>query len=201
MSVDPVTLPSLDWRQELPTLATGLVCLREPIPTDLGSLHELLARPDASRFGLDEPTRSNVQSLIARAPSDRAAGRAVTYTIELAATGETAGLFQVRGMDPAFEIAEWECTLAPSARGTGAFLEAARLVGSLVFDTIGANRLEARVLAQNGRACGALRKLGAVHEGILRRSLRRNGQYLDQSLWSLLRDDWGGAVPSRARVH
>jgi len=195
-----MTIASIDWRHELPTLSTRMVSLREPTAADLGPLGDLLSGPDASRFGLNEPTRIGVQALIARASSDRAAGRAFTYVVELAASGETVGLFQVRSMDPTFEIAECECTMAPRVRGTGAFLEAARLVGALAFGPIGANRLEARVTAQNGRACGALRKLGAVQEGILRRSVRRGGRYQDQSLWSILRDDWGSrpaAMPSR----
>ena len=113
------------------------------------------------------------------------------------------GLVQVRALDPAFETAEWECTLAPSARGTGVFIETARLVcGRSRSSTIGAHRLEARVQLQNGRANGALRKLGAVQEGILRRSARRRGEYVDQVLWSLLKDDWGDHwVATSPRVH
>ena len=55
---------------------------------------------------------------------------------------------------------------------------------------MGAHRLEARAALQNGRANGALRKLGAVQEGILRRSVRRGEDYVDQVLWSLLKEDW-----------
>ena len=91
--------------------------------------------------------------------------------------------------------------LVPSARGTGVFVEAARLVGSFVFGSLGTHRLEARVLLQNGRANGALRKLGAVQEGVLRRSVRRAGEYHDQVLWSLLKEDWAHKTPSTARVH
>jgi RimJ/RimL family protein N-acetyltransferase len=29
-----------------------------------------------------------------------------------------------------------------------------------------------------------------VQEGVLRRSLLRNGVYLDQVLWTILRDEW-----------
>ena len=109
---------------------------------------------------------------------------------------------QVRQLDPASKRAEWECTLAPSSRGSGIFLEAARLVGSFAFGTLGAHRLEARVLLQNGRANGALRKLGAVQEGVLRRSVRRGGEYVDQVLWSMLKEDWGDHWVSTApRVH
>jgi RimJ/RimL family protein N-acetyltransferase len=59
-----------------------------------------------------------------------------------------------------------------------------------VFDTIGATRLEARAATANGRGNGALRKIGAVQEGVLRRSFRRHGQYHDQVLWGILADDW-----------
>jgi RimJ/RimL family protein N-acetyltransferase len=51
------------------------------------------------------------------------------------------------------------------------------------------HRLEARAAVQNGRGNGALRKLGALQEGILRRSFLRNGQYLDQVLWTILDSD------------
>ena len=144
----------------------------------------------------------SVQELIERAARERAAGLSFTYAIVLTAARAIVGLAQVRQLDPTFEAAEWEVTLAPSARGTGIFLEAARLIGSFTFGTIGTHRLEARVLLQNGRANGAMRKLGAVEEGVLRRSVRRGGTYLDQVLWSLLKEDWGAHWVSTApRVH
>jgi RimJ/RimL family protein N-acetyltransferase len=145
---------------------------------------------------------STTQFLIDRAARERAAGLAVTYAITLTASRTLVGLVQVRQLDPAFEAAEWECTVVPSARGTGIFLEAARLAGSFAFGTIGVHRLEARVLLQNGRGNGALRKLGAVQEGVLRRSVRRSGEYFDQVMWSLLKEDWGEHWVSTApRVH
>ena len=58
------------------------------------------------------------------------------------------------------------------------------------FDVIGAHRLEARAAVANGRGNGALRKVGAVQEGVLRKSFLRNGEYLDQTLWTILNDDW-----------
>ena len=50
--------------------------------------------------------------------------------------------------------------------------------------------IEARAAVQNGRGNGALRKIGAVQEGILRKSFLRNGKHLDQALWAILDDDW-----------
>jgi RimJ/RimL family protein N-acetyltransferase len=43
---------------------------------------------------------------------------------------------------------------------------------------------------RNGRGNGALRKVGALQEGVLRRSFYRNGEHLDLVLWSILREHW-----------
>ena len=43
---------------------------------------------------------------------------------------------------------------------------------------------------ENGCGNGALKKIGAVQEGILRKSFLRGGKYLDQALWAILDQDW-----------
>ena len=164
----------------------------------------LLSAADATRFGMDDQnTELAVQRLIERAARDRAAGLSFTYVdhhwrdARRRRPHPGAAARSARS-----KSAEWECTLAPSARGTGVFFEAVRLVGSFAFGSVGARRLETRVLLQNGRGNTALRKLGAVQEGILRRSVRRNGEYVDQVLWSLLKEDWGDHwVSTGPRVH
>ena len=191
------------WRRELPTLTARQVALREPTLDDLGALINLLSVEDAARFGIEETIDEvAVQLFVERAMRDRESGAAFTYVVQHGSVQGVAGLVQVRALDPAFETADWECTLAPSARGSGVFIETARLVCGFAFNTIGAHRLEARVHLQNGRANGALRKLGAVQEGVLRRSARRRGEYVDQVLWSVLKDDWSDQwVATSPRVH
>jgi RimJ/RimL family protein N-acetyltransferase len=203
MPGEPAVIGLATWRNELPPLNGRVVTLREPVSQDLGPLVDLLSVGDATHFGLDEPVSEvAVLEMIERFARERASGLAVTYAITLVSSRAIVGLVQVRQLDPSFEAAEWECTIAPASRGGGIFLEAARLVGSFVFGTLGTHRLEARVLLQHGRANGALRKLGAVQEGVLRRSVRRDGLFFDQVLWSLLRDDWGDHwVPIGPRVH
>jgi RimJ/RimL family protein N-acetyltransferase len=191
------------WRGALPTLSGRIVTLREPGPQDLGPLVDLLSLGDATRFGLEDPVSDvAVQELIERVVRDRSNGVAATWLITLSNARTIVGMLQVRQLDPSFEAAEWECTIAPSSRGSGVFIEAARLAGSFAFETLTTHRLEARVLLQNGRGNGALRKLGAVQEGILRRSVRYAGDYFDQVLWSVLKEDWGEHWVSTApRVH
>jgi RimJ/RimL family protein N-acetyltransferase len=203
MPGESTSLGATAFRNQLPSLSGRVVALREPASQDAGAVVGLLSLGDATRFGLDEPVSEiDVHELIERFTRERAGGFAFTYVIILSASRSIVGLMQVRQLDAAFETAEWECTVDPSSRGRGVFLEAARLVGSFVFGANGTHRREARVLLQNGRAHGALRKLGAVQEGVLRRSVRRDGEYFDQVLWSLLKEDWGEYwVSTEPRVH
>lgn len=191
-----------DWRLELPTMRTGLVSLRESCAADLGPLVALLSDVDASRFGIGDSLHDGVEALLERVARERAAGSSFTYVIASGTTREIVGLAQVRRIDPAFEAGEWEMTLAPSARGTGAFVDAARLIASFAFESVGASRLESRVIVQNGRANGACRKLGAAQEGVLRRSVRRGEHYLDQALWTVSKQDWDDHwISTASRVH
>lgn len=202
MSTDRTAIAVASWRNELPTLTGRSVVLREPAAADLSALVDLLAVADACRFGLEAHDSAAVRQLIDRASRDRTNGVAFSYAIASSSSHAVVGLLQVRQLDPLFEAAEWECTIAPSARGTGVFIEAMRLAASFAFASVGTHRLEIRVPLQNGRASGALRKLGAVQEGILRKSLRRGSEYFDQVLWALLKEDWrhDGAATS-PRVH
>ncbi len=190
MSTDRTAIAVASWRNELPTLTGRSVVLREPAAADLSALVDLLAVADACRFGLEAHDSAAVRQLIDRASRDRTNGVAFSYAIASSSSHAVVGLLQVRQLDPLFEAAEWECTIAPSARGTGVFIEAMRLAASFAFASVGTHRLEIRVPLQNGRASGALRKLGAVQEGILRKSLRRGSEYFDQVLWALLKEDW-----------
>jgi len=90
----------------------------------------------------------------------------------------------------AADTAEWGFALGSPYWGTGLFLDGARLVVDFAFTAMGVRRLEARACVENGRGTGALRKVGAVQEGILCQSFERHGTRLDQGSWTILRDDW-----------
>ena len=60
------------------------------------------------------------------------------------------------------------------------------MIVDFAVDVIGTHRLEARAAVANGRGNGALRKIGAVQEGILRRSFQRHGVNHDQVLWGIV---------------
>ena len=112
------------------------------------------------------------------------------FAVTLKGFDTAIGIFQVRDLRSGLETAEWGFAIGSAFWGTGVFEDAAKLVLEFAFDTVGVRRLEARAAVQNGRCNGALRKLGAVQEGVLRRSFLKDGEYLDQALWTILHDEW-----------
>ena len=80
--------------------------------------------------------------------------------------------------------------VATEFRGSGLFQEAARALLDSLFGSLGVHRVEVRVDVRNARANGALRKLGAAQEGVLRHAEHRDGAYRDHVLWALVAGDW-----------
>jgi RimJ/RimL family protein N-acetyltransferase len=180
-----------DWRKGLPVLAGGGVTLRELRIADAPALLELLTADEVAQFISPPPTSiDGFERFISWAQQEQLAGRYVCFAVVPEGMTTAVGIFQVRQLDPQFGTAEWGFALGRLFWGTGLFIAAARLTVDFAFETIGVYRLEARAAVGNGRGNGALAKIGAVKEGLLRRSFLRHGQYHDQALWSMVRDDW-----------
>lgn len=190
---------SSDWRAALPVLCGSKVSLRELRLSDASSLLAMLTTEGVARFISPPPTTvEGFERFIAWTHRERAAGRYICFAVVPHGYDTAIGLVQVRQLDPSFETAEWGFAIGSAFWGTGVFLDGAQLVVDFVFDTIGVHRLEARASVFNGRGNGALRKLGAIPEGILRKSFLRNGQYHDQVFWSIISEDCGRPGPSGA---
>jgi RimJ/RimL family protein N-acetyltransferase len=181
------------------------VTLREVELGDASSLLAMLSSEEASRFISPPPTTvAGFERFITWAQAQRKQGEYVCFAVVPHGTSIAIGLFQVRRLEANFSSAEWGFAIGSAYWGTGIFPDAARLTVDFAVTTLGTHRLEARAAVANGRGNGALHKMGAVREGILRRSFLRNGQYLDQVLWSILASDWREAKPTgepRTRLH
>ena len=192
-----------DWRMSLPVLTGSMVTLRELQLGDATSLLSMLSTSDVSRFISPPPTTvEGFERFIAWTQRERAAGNYACFAVVPHGTDTAIGIFQVRQLEPGFGTAEWGFALGSAYWGTGMFVDGARLVIDFAFETIRTHRLEARAAIMNGRGNGALRKIGAMQEGILRKSFLRNGEYLDQALWTILDEDWRAQrIIWGARIH
>jgi RimJ/RimL family protein N-acetyltransferase len=180
-----------DWQQALPVLAGSKVTLRELRLSDAPSLLTMLSTEEVARFISPPPTTvDGFERFIAWTHRERAAGNYACFAVVPNGMDTAIGIFQVRQLEPGFGTAEWGFAIGSAFWGTGVFMDGARMVVDFAFDVIKTHRLEARAAILNGRGNGALRKIGAMQEGILRKSFLRNGEYLDQALWTILDEDW-----------
>jgi ribosomal-protein-alanine N-acetyltransferase len=182
---------SSDWRDRLPVLSGRQVTLRELRTSDAASLFAMLTSEEVSRFISPPPTTvEGFERFIAWTLRERAAGSYVCFAVTLKDFDTAIGIFQVRETEPGFGTAEWGFALGSAFWGTGVFQEGAELALEFAFETLNVHRLEARAAVKNGRGNGALHKLGAVQEGVLRKSFLKNGVYLDQILYAIVQEDW-----------
>ena len=205
VSVEPFI--TTDWQQALPVLTGSMVTLRELRASDAPSLLAMLTTEEVTRFISPPPTTvEGFEGFIAWTLRQRTAGSYACFAVTLKGFDTAIGIFQVRQTEAGFDAGEWGFAIGSPFWGTGVFQDGARLVLDFAFDTIGVHRLEARAAVANGRGTGALLKMGAVQEGILRKSFLRDGQYFDQALFSILENDWRdakettGSAPA-SRVH
>lgn len=190
-----------DWRFSLPVLTAGDVVLREVRMTDASSLQSLLTTPEMTRYISQPPsTIEGFERFIAASQRMRAAGEGACFAITLKGYDTAIGIFQVRQIVPCedeakqfggtIDTAEWGFALGSPFWGAGIFEQGAALVIEFAFEHIRVNRLEARCAAKNGRGNKALRKVGAVAEGILRKAFVVNDEWLDQILYAIVAQDW-----------
>lgn len=190
-AIPATAVTTSNWRNALPVLQAGTVTLRDLRLSDAASLMQMLSTDEVSRFISPPPTTVvGFERFIQWAQQERSAGRYVCFAIVPAGCEHAVGVIQVRQLGMSMEIVEWGFAIGSRFWGTGIFQASARAVLAFAFAVLGSVRVEARSSVANGRGNGALQKLGATREGVLRKSFLRDGVYHDQVLWSIVSEDW-----------
>ena len=179
-----------DWRNGLPLLNGCGVTLRELRASDAPSLCALLTTEEVARFISPPPTSvEGFERFISWTLRQRIAGTYACYAVTLRGFDTAIGIIQVRQLEAGFGTAEWGFVIGSAFWGTGVFQESAELVLDFAFETLGVYRMEARAAVLNGRGNGALLKVGAVQECLLRKSFHKDGVLLDQALYSIFANE------------
>lgn len=180
-----------DWRHQLPVLAAGQVVLRDLRLSDAPSLFALLTTEEVSRFISTPPDSvAAFERFIEAAHRQQADGVCAFFAVTVEGFDSAIGVFQVHRLDADFSTGEWGFAIGSPFWGTGVFKQGAGLILEFAFETLGVQRLEARVAVGNERGNRAMLKLGAVPEGVLRQSFYHRGEHHDQMLYALGADDW-----------
>ena len=104
---------------------------------------------------------------------------------------ELAGMSSYLGIDPNRQVLEIGGTYyRPHLRGTGFNRRAKEMMLKRAFNC-GIRRVEFRVDRRNARSQAAMKKLGAVREGVLRADrITWTGHVRDTVLFAILKDEW-----------
>ena len=99
------------------------------------------------------------------------------------------GISVTAGSDVYRRDAELGYWLGEPFWGRGIMTEAVRRICREAFERLDIVRIHAAVYARNGASCRVLEKAGFTREGVLRRSVYKNGEVLDACLYALLREE------------
>jgi RimJ/RimL family protein N-acetyltransferase len=122
---------------------------------------------------------------------DRYVSNKSNRTFVLFEGDELAGMSSYLGIDANRQVLEIGGTYyRPKFRGTGLNRRVKNMMIRRAFDC-GIRRVEFRVDIRNGRSQAAMKKLGAVREGVLRADrVTWNGHVRDTVLFAVLKDEW-----------
>ncbi len=110
--------------------------------------------------------------------------------IESKETGMIIGIAGLKKINYEHSHAILLCWLGKKYWGKGIGTEACRLMLSFGFRKLKLRRIAAWVFPQNKASLSMVKKLGFKYEGTLRRNTLRNGRFLDDMAFGMLREEY-----------
>jgi len=137
-------------------------------------------------------TQGEMRSYVATALDEQQRGVSLPFAIVDAASNEVIGSTRFGAIEPKHRRVEIGWTwLAVSHQRTAANTEAKRLLLGHAFEVLGAMRVELKTDALNEKSRNAIRRIGAVEEGIFRRHLiTASGRVRDTVYHSIIESEW-----------
>ena len=177
-----------------PVTLVGRIVRLEPLTLDhVDGLAEVAFDEGVWRWMRDRPTTvDELRAYVERALEAAAAGREVPFAQVDLATGRPIGSTRYMTIDRDSRRLEIGHTWLGSAFwGSGRNPDAKRLLLGHAFEGLGANRVEFKTDALNGRSRAALAAIGATEEGTFRRhQLTAGDRVRDSTYFAVIWDDW-----------
>lgn len=122
------------------------------------------------------------------------------WAVRLLAGDHVAGRISFADINESDRWVEIGTMLMPAFWGSPANPESKLLLMTRAFEVLRVNRVQFKVDARNARSQGAMEKLGAVREGVLRQyQVRPDGYVRDSVMYSVLKNEWP-AVKARLQL-
>ncbi len=156
---------------------------------DVGAVFAFAADPDWGRYELvpSPYTHATAEQFVARAIL---ADRAVRPSWAVSLDGEMIGSVSF-GSESDWKIAALGYGLNKAYWGKGLAAEAVSAVLRQAFAGYEQlRRIRAHTDSRNSRSIGLLRRLGFTQEGTLRANQLNKGEFVDEAIFGLLREEW-----------
>ena len=120
---------------------------------------EWMTDPEITRFFRFDASRISLESCLNYIGKSQEDPNTIHFAI-VDEADEYLGTISLKDIDREKQQAEYAISTRKKAHGSGAALEATRLILHYAFDTLGLERVYLNVLAENGRANAFYRKVG-----------------------------------------
>ena len=171
-----------------PVIVTGRLTLRRIERRDLADLYEYCRREDSCRYSEWSPHQSRLETrrYIAWMQRRYADREGLTFAVEC--EGRVIGTASYIGFDESYGTVEIGYGIRSDYWGRGLGREIVNALVWYAFETVGAQRVSARVLPENTRSAALLTACGFTCEGVHRRSLFLKGKYRDVAVYAKLKE-------------
>ncbi|MFD2701203.1 GNAT family N-acetyltransferase [Paenibacillus shunpengii] len=175
-----------------PEFETSKLLLRKITMDDTEAYYELASDPAVATYTLWDKHQSITDSraFISRLIQKYSEKEAYHWGIIDKAKNKLIGRTGFIQWDLAHERTEIGFALSRLYWNQGIITEATRLIIEYGFTHLGFNRIEGRCSYNNAGSARAMEKLGMKWEGILRGQLKMKGEFVDQRMYAILRDDF-----------
>ena len=184
-----------DRKAEVPSwLETERLLLRCPKPGDAQAIYTAISEslPELRpwmRWAAEPPDLEKIAGHMHAAEVDFRQGKNYRFQVMLKGTGILVGACGLHEPDwsvPSFEIGYW---LRTAYTGQGYMHEAVVGLSTMVFEKLGAHRIQITCNANNTRSAAVARKAGFELEGIRRNAARDHlsGELYDEMVFSRIR--------------
>ncbi len=183
------------------SLADDCVLLRPLVHNDLQHLR-VFARnePDLWRYStIGVSDEAELEQYIRLAVDARSRGTEYPFIVFDKRTGEYAGSTRFYDIQPFHQTLQLGYTwYGKDFQGTGLNKHCKFLLLQFAFETLGMLRVEFRADYTNQKSIAAMKSIGCVEEGVLRKSLQKpDGTRRDSIILSILAEEWKQGVKER----
>jgi ribosomal-protein-serine acetyltransferase len=176
------TLTSAPGISIVPVTTTHASALASLVASNIEHLRTYL--PNVAELATTTAAQAHLQAAAERARKGE------VYEWHLFTDAVLCGAIRVKDIDRDDQKAKIGYFIGSQFQGKGIVTSSVRAVLAHCFGSLGLNRMELRCAAGNQPSMRVAERLGFVHEGLLRQDEFLNGVFVDQHVYSLLREDW-----------